>query len=149
MGRRGSKKKRGMGTIVFLSLVIIVCIVVIIGIVRGTFTGGIKFMVAEKVTEQVMEQTFRKALESTGDPQAADKAKEIVNNMDEADKKSATEMIEKYANSDTISDVMEIVGDGVDSESIAQVEEYLQNSISGEDIDKLQELYEKYKDEIN
>lgn len=149
MGRRRSKKKKGVGTIIFLSLVIIVCVVVMIGIVRGTFAGGIKSMVAEKVTEQVMEQTFRKALESTGDPQAAAKAKEIVDNMDESDKQDATAIIEKYADSDTISNVMDIVGDGVNSESISQVEEYLHNSVSDEDMDKLQELYEKYKDQIN
>ncbi len=149
MGRGRPKKKKGVGMIIFLSLVIIVCVAVIIGIVRDTFAGGIRSMVAEKVTEQVMEQTFRKALESTGDPQAAAKAKEIVENMDESDKQAATAMIEKYADSDTISDVMDIVGDGINSESIAQVEEYLQNSVSEEDIDKLQDLYEKYKDKIN
>ena len=95
-----------------------------------------------------MEQAFQKALESTGNPQAAAKAKEIVNNMDESDKKEAEEIIEKYADSDTLSDVMDIVGNGVNSESISQVEQYLQNSMSDEDIDKLQELYEKYKDEF-
>ncbi|MBD5516629.1 MAG: hypothetical protein HDR06_18855 [Lachnospiraceae bacterium] len=69
--------------------------------------------------------------------------------MDESDKKEAEAIIEKYADGDTISDVMDIVGDGVNSESISQVEQYLKNTVSDEDVDKLQELYEKYKDEIN
>lgn len=149
MSKHGKKKKKGMGMVIFLSLVIVVCAVVLIWLVRGNLADGIKSAVTEKVTEQVMEQTFRKALESTGDPQAAAKAKEIVGNMDESDKKEAEAIIEKYADSDTISDVMDIVGDGVDSESISQVQEYLQNNVSDEDIDKLEELYEKYKDEIN
>lgn len=149
MSRRGKKKKKGMGIVIFLSFVIVVSAVVLIGLVRGNLADGIKSAVTEKVTEQVMEQAFQKALESVGDPQAAAKAKEIVNNMDESDKKEAEAIIEKYADSDTLSDVMDIVGDGVNSESISQVEQYLKNAVSDEDIDKLQELYEKYKDEIN
>lgn len=149
MSRRRKKKKSGMGIIIFLSLVIVVCVFVLVGLVRGNLVDGIKSAVTEKVTEQVMEQAIQKALESTGDPQAAAKAKEIVNNMDESDKKEAEAIIEKYADSDTLSDVMDIVGDGVNRESISQVEQYLKNAVSDEDIDKLQELYEKYKDEIN
>ncbi|MBD5489637.1 MAG: hypothetical protein HDR13_12735 [Lachnospiraceae bacterium] len=149
MSRRGKKKKKGMGIVIFLSFVIVVSAVVLIGLVRGNLADGIKSAVTEKVTEQVMEQAFQKALESVGDPQAAAKAKEIVNNMDESDKKEAEAIIEKYADSDTLSDVMDIVGDGVNSESISQVEQYLKNTVSDEDVDKLQELYEKYKDEIN
>ncbi len=149
MSKRGKKKKKGMGIVILLSLVIVVCAVVLIGLVRGNLADGIKSAVTEKVAEQVMEQAFQKALESVGDPQAAAKAKEIVNNMDESDKKEAEAIIEKYADGDTLSDVMDIVGDGVNSESISQVEQYLKNAVSDEDIDKLQELYEKYKDEIN
>lgn len=69
--------------------------------------------------------------------------------MDESDKKEATEILEKYADGDTLSDVMDIVGNGVNSESISQVEQYLQNNVSDEDMGKMMELYEKYKDEIN
>ena len=134
MSRRRKKKKKGVGMVVFLSLVIIVCVVVLVGLVRGNLTDGIKSAVTEKVTEQVMEQVFQKALESTGDPQAAAKAKEIVNNMDESDKKEATEILEKYADGDTLSDVMDIVGNGVNSESISQVEQYLQNNVSDDGV---------------
>ena len=120
MSRRRKKKKKGVGMVVFLSLVIIVCVVVLVGLIRGNLTDGIKSAVTEKVTEQVMEQVFQKALESTGDPQAAAKAKEIVNNMDESDKKEATEILEKYADGDTLSDVMDIVGNGVNRSSICR-----------------------------
>ncbi len=148
MSRRG-KRKKGTGKIVFLSFFILVCLIVLIGLVKGVFptdkiTGGIKSAVTKKVTETVMEQAVQKALESTGDPQAAEKAKEIVDNMEETDKKEAEAIIGKYADSETISDCLEIVGDGVNSESIAEVQEYLQESVSEEDIRKLQELYQKY-----
>lgn len=141
---RGRRKKKGVGTIVFLSLIIVICIVVLVGLVKGNLGNGIKSVVVEKATEQIMEQTVQKALENAGDPQAAAKAKEIVNNMEESDKQQAEEIIEKYADTDTISDCMDIVGNGVTDESIAEVKEYLQESVSPEDIQKLQELYEKY-----
>lgn len=144
MSKKRRKKKKGIGMIVFLSLVIVGCLVVIFLIGKGAVADAVKSKIAETVTEQVFEQ----ALESIGDPQAAEKAKEIVANMDEEDKKQAEEIIEKYANGQTISDCMDIVGDGIDSESIAEVQQYLEQSVSEEDIRKLQELYEKYGDEI-
>lgn len=152
MGRRRNdhrKKKSGMGKIVFLCLLIAVCLFVLFGLVKGTFAGGtvtdgIRSAVTRKVTETVMEQAVRKALESAGDPEAAARAKEIVDNMEETDKKEAEAILEKYADGDTISDCLEIVGDGVNSESIAEVKEYLQESVSEEDIQKLQDLYQKY-----
>lgn len=143
------KRKKGTGKIVFLSFFIVGCLIILAGLVKGVFptdkiTGGIKSAVTKKVTETVMEQAVRKALESAGDPQAAEKAKEIVDNMEETDKEEAEAIIGKYAGGETLSDCMEIVGDGINSESIAEVQEYLEQNVSDEDIQKLQELYEKY-----
>lgn len=152
MGRRRNtrrKKRKGTGKIVFLSFLIVACLVVLFMLMKGTFmketiTGGIKSAVTRKVTETVMEQAIQKSLESSGDPQAAEKAKEIVGGMEEADKKEAETIIEKYADTETLSDCMEIVGDGVNEESLAEVQEYLQESVSDEDMQKLKELYQKY-----
>lgn len=148
MSRR-KKKKKGVGKIVFLCLLIAVCLVILIGLVRGSFLkrtvrDGIKSAVTGKVTEKVMEQVVQKALESAGDSQAAARAKEIVANMEETDKQEAEAILEKYADSETLSDCMEIVGDGINSETVTQVQEYLQEKVADEDIQKLQELYEKY-----
>lgn len=156
MAKRRKKKKKGVGTAVFLSLVIVVCVFVLAGMITGALpSGGWKNLVAdkisgavtEKVTEQVMETAIQKALESSGDPEAASKAKEIVNNMDEEDKQTANAIIEKYADGDTISDCMDIISDGVNSESIAEVQEYLQGNVSAEDQSQLEELYKKYSQE--
>ncbi|MDE7021887.1 MAG: hypothetical protein K2P23_13465, partial [Lachnospiraceae bacterium] len=81
-------------------------------------------------------------------PQAAEKAKEIVANMDEEDKEQAQEIIGKYANSQTVSDCMEIVEDGINEESIGEVQQYLEQSVSEEDLNKLLELYQKYGAEL-
>lgn len=93
-----------------------------------------------------MEQALKQALESSGDPQAAQKAKEIVENMDEADKQKAEEIIERYADSDTLSDVMGIVGDGVDGSTLSEVKEYLRENVSEQDQAELEALYQKYSE---
>ena len=58
----------------------------------------------------------------------------------------AEEIIERYADSDTLSDVMEIVGDGIDGESLSEVEAYLQENVSAQDQAELEELYRKYSE---
>lgn len=137
-----------MGTVIFLALLVIVCAMVLIGLVRGNLTDSLKSAVNRKVTEQVMEQAIQEALERSGDPQAAAKAKEIVGSMDEADRKEAEAIVEKYANGDTLSDLANIVGNGINNESVEQVKEYLQENVSEEDIQKLQELYQKYGEQV-
>ena len=56
MSRR-KKKKKGVGKIVFLCLLIAVCLVILAGLVRGSFlkkaiTDGVKSAVTEKVTDR-------------------------------------------------------------------------------------------------
>ena len=116
MSRR-RKKKRGLIPVIFLGLFLGVCLVVAIGFASGSLAGTgehavtqklsetVRHAVTKKVSETVMEQAVKQALESAGDPQAAEKAQEIVNNMDETDKQKAEEIIDRYADSDTISDV--------------------------------------------
>lgn len=152
MSRR-RRRKKGIIPAVFWGLLIGICVVVGVGFASGRLTEIVKSNVTEKVTkkvsEKVIEQTVQKALEQTGNPQAAEKAKEIVDNIDEEDKQKAEEIVERYANSDTLSDVMEIVGEGVDGESMSEVKDYLRENVSEQDQAELKELYEKYKDVIN
>lgn len=147
MSRR-KRKKRGIVPAIFLGLLIGICLAAAIEFASGGLTKTVKSAVTKKVSETVMEKAVKQALETTGDPQAAEKAKEIVDNIDEEDKQKAEEIIERYANSDTLSDVMEIVGDGVDKESLSEVRNYLQENVSEEDRAELEGLYQKYKDEL-
>lgn len=148
MSRGRKKKKKGVGTIVMLLLVIVACVIGLIGLVSGSFKDGIQSAVTEKVTEQFMEQAIRKTLENSGNPEAAARAKEIVDNIDEEDKKAAEEIIGKYANQDTVSDLIDIAGGGINSESVEQIKDYLQDNMSEDDIQKLQELYNKYGEQV-
>jgi hypothetical protein len=171
MSRNRRKKKSGMGTIIALCLVIIACVVVIMGLSLGTqgigslsekfssfgalvkestignLSDGVKAAVTEKATEQILEKTVQQALESAGDSEAASKAKEIVKGMDKEDKETAEGIIGKYADGDTISDCLDIVGDGINSESIKEVEQYLKDAMSSEDVSALKNLYSKYVQE--
>lgn len=148
MSKKRRKKKNGSGMIVFLSLIIVGCLVVIFFLGKDYVAGAVKNKVVGIAAKQVTQQVFEKALESVGDPQAAEKAKEMVDNMDEEDKKETEKIINKYADSQMISDCMDMIGDGVSSESIEQVQQYLEQNVDEEDIQKLQELYEKYGEEI-
>ena len=66
--------------------------------------------------------------------------------MEEADKQKAEEIIEKYADSDTLSDCLEIVSDGVNEESLEEIKNYLENNVSADDQAQLEELYRKYSE---
>lgn len=171
MSRKHKRKKNGMGTIIALCLVIIACVVVIMCLSLGTQGAGglsekfsyfgtlvnegaignlsdaVKAAVTEKATEQILEKTVQQALESAGDSEAASKAKKIVKSMDKEDKETAEGIIGKYADGDTISDCLDIVGDGINSESIKEVEQYLKDAMSSEDVSALKDLYSKYAQE--
>lgn len=152
-GRKRRKKKTGAGTIFFLSLLIAAGCFVLLGLTNEAFAEKIKGLTIEKVqekaeekvAEQVLEQVVVQALESTGDPEAAKKAKEIVNNIDEEDKQKVVEMVGKYVNEDTLSDVKDMIDEGINGEAVSEIKEHLQESISDEDKEKLAELYEKYR----
>lgn len=148
MSKRRKKKKPGLGAVILLALLVIVCAIVLIGLVRGNLADSIKSAVNRKVTEQIMEQTIQKALESSGNPDAAAKAKEIVNSMDEEDMREAEAIVQKYAEGDTLSDLVNIAGNGINNETIEQIQEYLQENVSEEDIRKLQKLYKKYEEKV-
>ena len=144
-GSKGRKsKKKNVRTIILLVLVIIVCVIALFVLIRGTLVKSIKSAVTEKAAEQIMEQVIQNVLENSGDPEASARAKEIVENIDEADMKEMEGIIGKYTDGDTLSDITEIMQDGISLESFERVVQYMQDSVSEEDKQKLQELFNKY-----
>lgn len=148
--RRRRRKKTGAGTIFWLSLLIVAGCVVLFGLTNEGFAEKLKGLTTDKVKakaeEEVLEQVLEQVLQSVGEPEAAEKAKEIMDNFDEADRQKAEEMIGKYVNKDTISDVVDMIEEGVNGETADAVKDYLQESVSEEDREKLRELYEKYRE---
>ena len=99
MSRRRRKKKKGTGMVLFLSVVILAGGVTLFSLTNETFAAKLKSMttdkVKEKAEEEILEKALEQVLESTGDPEAADKAKEILESFDEEDRQEAKEMIGK------------------------------------------------------
>lgn len=144
MGRRRRKRKSGSGTIAFLSLIIIAGLVCLFFLGKDYIKEIVENKVTEIASEQITEQALEGILNSMGDPEAAEKAKEIIGSMDEEDKEQIEDIVGKYVNTQTVSDVLEMAGEGINEESLEQAKEYLKENISEEDIEKLEELYRKY-----
>ena len=142
--KKKRRKKKGYGRMIVSGFLMVFGIIAVISVVNGSLQGLAKCAVEKKVAQEVMEQALEKALEFQGDSQAAAKAKEIVEHMEEADKQKAEEIIGKYADSETLSDCMEILGDGINEDSLGEIREYLEESVSKEDQAQLEELYRKY-----
>lgn len=147
--RKRRKRKTGAGTVFFLSLLIVAGCIVLFYLTNESFAEKLKGMTTEKLKakaeEEILEQVLEQVIESTGDPEAAEKAKEILDNIDKEDLRKAEEMIGKYVNKDTISDVTDMIGEGIDREAVSEMKDYVKESISEEDKEKLRELYEKYR----
>lgn len=145
MGKRKKSKKKDFRTIILLVLVIIACVVTLSLLIWGALAKSVKSVVTEKMAEQIMEQVIQNALESAGDPEASARAREIIDSIDEADMKEMEEIIGKYTDKDTLSDITDIMkDDGISLESFERVVQYMQESITEEDKQKMQEFFDKY-----
>ena len=151
MSRRRRKKKKGTGTIFVLSILIVAGSMVLLGLTNETFAAKLKGLTTDKVMkvkdeaeEEILERAIQQVLESTGDPEAAEKAKEIMDSFDEEDRQKAKEMVGKYVNKDTISDVADMINGELNSDTVAEMKEYLEESISEEDREQLEALFQKY-----
>lgn len=66
---------------------------------------------------------------------------EIYQELDQEEREKVNSLIDEYANTDTISDVTEMVRDGVTKE---EAYEYIEENVDPEDIEYLMELYQKH-----
>lgn len=135
MSRR-RRRKRHTGLKIFLVLVLVLAAGGLI------FRNQIKDTVKQKAAGVVMEQVVQQAgdLNLPGDIPVA----EIYEKLDEEDKETLNEIIADHVTEETIQDVKEYVEDG----DMQGLEQYVEENLTGEDNAKLQELYEKYKDQL-
>lgn len=145
MSGKRRKKRSGRGTVFLLVLIIIVGLAILLALGKDYLFDGMKNKVKDIISEQVTEKALENIFRELDDSEAAEKAKEIINTMGEEDKEELKNIVGKYANKETVSEVIEMIGSGTES-SLEQAKEYLEETVSEEDIQKLQELYEKYKD---
>ena len=108
---------------------------------RDMIVKKVKTKVATEVGKKMLEEQIGKSINVGG--QEID-VSEIVNQMEEQDVEKVTEIAEKYISKDNIKQAADMAASG-DVEGLRGLAE---GQITEEDKNELQELYNKYKDQI-
>ena len=137
MSRKRRKKHTGLKIFLFI---VVICIAG--GIV---FWKQIKSVTSQKAAEVVVEKLLDSKISSDKAVYGDLSAKDIYNSMDEADKQVVTDIITDHMTPDNIKNVEQYVTAG-DS---AGLEQYAKDNLSTEETQTIQNMYEKYKDQLN
>ena len=137
MSRKRRKKHTGLKIFLFI---VVICIAG--GIV---FWKQIKSVTSQKAAEVVVEKLLDSKISSDKAVYGDLSAKDIYNSMDEADKQVVTDIITDHMTTDNIKNVEQYVTAG-DS---AGLEQYAKDNLSTEETQTIQNMYEKYKDQLN
>lgn len=137
---KGKKqKKRHTGLLMFTAFLAVAAVVLFAG--RDMIVKKVKTKVATEVGKKMLEEQIGKSINVGG--QEID-VSEIVNQMEEQDVEKVTEIAEKYISKDNIKQAADMAASG-DVEGLRGLAE---GQITEEDKNELQELYNKYKDQI-
>lgn len=133
------RKKRHTGLLMFTAFLAVAAVVLFAG--RDMIVKKVKTKVATEVGKKMLEEQIGKSINVGG--QEID-VSEIVNQMEEQDVEKVTEIAEKYISKDNIKQAADMAASG-DVEGLRGLAE---GQITEEDKNELQELYNKYKDQI-
>ena len=133
------RKKKHTGLKIFLGLVVI-CIVG--GIV---FWPQIKGAASKKASEVVVEKILDNKLSSDKPVYGKFTAKDIYNKMDAADKQKVTDIITNHMTPQNVKNVEQYVASG----DKAGLEKYAKDNLSTEETQTIQNMYEKYKNQLS
>ena len=133
------RKKRHTGLLMFTAFLAVAAVVLFAG--RDMIVKKVKTKVATEVGKKMLEEQIGKSINVGG--QEID-VSEIVNQMEEQDVEKVTEIAEKYISKDNIKQAADMAARG-DVEGLRGLAE---GQITEEDKNELQELYNKYKDQI-
>lgn len=137
MSRKKRKKHTGLKIFLFL---VVICIVG--GIV---FWKQIKSVTSQKAAEVVVEKLLDSKISSDKAVYGNLSAKDIYNSMDDADKQVVTDIITDHMTPENIKNVEQYVTSG----DTAGLEQYAKDNLSTEETQTIQNMYEKYKDQLN
>ena len=137
MSRKRRKKHTGLKIFLFI---VVICIAG--GIV---FWKQIKSVTSQKAAEVVVEKLLDSKISSDKAVYGDLSAKDIYNSMDEADKQVVTDIITDHMTTDNIKNVEQYVTAG----DTAGLEQYAKDNLSTEETQTIQNMYEKYKDQLN
>ena len=132
------RRKRHTGFKVFL--IIVAVLAVSIFVLKDQIISAVKTKAAEVVVEKLLEEKLSDdSLSYNGVS-----AKDIMDHMDEADKETITSVITSNMTEENISAVESYVKSG----DTAGLKDYVKDNLSETDKATVEDLYEKYKDQI-
>ncbi len=133
------RKKRHTGLLLFTAFLAVAAVVLFAG--RDMIVKKVKTKVTTEVGKKMLEEQIGKNINVGGQEI---NVSEIVNQMEEQDVEKVTEIAEKYISKDNIKQAADMAVSG-DVEGLRGLAE---GQITEEDKNELQELYNKYKDQI-
>ena len=133
------RRKRHLGLNIFLGMVLIV---VLVGFVlKDQITNKVKDKAAEVVVEKLLDEKIGADTAVYGNLTASD----IYDSMDEADKETVKDIVENNLSEETISQATDYLKKG----DTAGLKEYVKENLSEEEKQEVQDLYQKYKDQLS
>lgn len=137
--KKKKRKRRHTGLFLFTAVLTVAAVVLFVG--RHAIVQEIKTKVATEVGKKMLEEQIGKSINVGGQEI---NVSDIVNQMEEQDVEKVTEIAEKYISKDNIKQAADLAASG-DVEGLRGLAE---GQITEEDKNELQELYNKYKDQI-
>lgn len=133
------RRKKHIGLKVFL---VIIAIIIVAGVVCKE---QIKNVIGDKVAEVAVEKLIDEKLNDDSLTYGDVSAKEILDNMDEEDKQTVTDIVKDNMTAENIKTAESYVKSG-DTDGL---KEYVKETLSEEDKATVTEMYEKYKNTVN
>lgn len=136
MARR--KRKRRTGCMV--SLVIMLIVIVGLAIGGGAVISTIKTKATKAVAKKLLEEQIKTNVGTLGNVDVS----ALIDTMDDKDVQAVTDIVDKYVGIGNVGQYVDMVKDG----DLSEVKKYVNENITDKDKAELQNLYEKYKDQI-
>ncbi len=133
------KKRRHIGLLVVTGVLVISSGILFVG--KDIILQQVKVKAAKEIGKKLLTEQFGKTIDVGG--QQID-VSEIVEDMDQEDVETITGIAEKYISPENIKQAAGMAANG----DVEGLKDLAGDQVSEEDMAQLQDLYEKYKDQI-
>ncbi|MCC8017854.1 MAG: hypothetical protein LIO39_04505 [Lachnospiraceae bacterium] len=134
-----SRRRRRRSSALQKIILVVVILVIVILIAFFFVIRPMKQRLASSVAEKVIE------MQVSSDTDSDVTAEEILDVMSEEDQKTIEEICEEYLDVQTLTEISGYLAQG----DTASVKAYVKESLSEEELAQIQEIYEKYQDELS
>ncbi|MCD8156005.1 MAG: hypothetical protein LUD53_00845 [Clostridiales bacterium] len=134
-----SRRRRRRSSALQKIILVIVILVIVILIAFFFVIRPMKQKLASSVAEKVIE------MQVSSDTDSDVTAEEILDVMSEEDQATIEEICEEYLDVQTLTEISGYMAQG----DTASIKAYVEESLSEEELAQIQEIYEKYQDELS